>query len=156
MRTRGQRRTGTPVGLTTNCSPALSKTAAAICDPNGKPACPGSKAKISRILFLCASESESIDVLGTVPAGFGIPGVPYPGPARLPKGSPLSAVKTKREGDQLANTAILRHTDRHWAAKAGLRGELGIMRRVTRRQWTQRSIGQHSPACLTMRGAVCG
>jgi hypothetical protein len=45
-------------------------------------------------------------VLGTVPAGFGIPGVPYPGPARLPKGSPLSAVKTKREGDQLAKAVL--------------------------------------------------
>jgi len=88
------------VGLTTNCAPALENCWWSICGPQSESCVTGTKSENSEILFSDASESERINVRGPLSSTSRDSGVPHPGPTQFPEGSPLCAVKTKRDGDQ--------------------------------------------------------
>jgi hypothetical protein len=113
-----------------------------ICDRNGKTCVTGPKAKIPKFYFLVPPNRRNRCAWHRSSRVSGFREVPHPGPTQFPEGSPLSAVKRSATGISWLTLQYFGTQTGSGHCKAGLRGELGIMRRVDPRHRTQQSKHQ--------------
>jgi hypothetical protein len=102
-----------------------------ICDRNGKTCVTGPKAKIPKFYFLVPPNRRNRCAWHRSSHVSGFREVPHPGPTQFPEESPLSAVKRSATGISWLTLQYFGTQTGSGHGKAGLRGELGIMRRVT-------------------------